>query len=137
MIVIIVLCVILSGIATSDALVMRSMRSMRSIASKTTSLTRVYDNNSSSSSSSSEKKAWQMVEAKTAREKASFSNKIPFSEDMYKVLKTSIELLSRRSTDKVPVSKEEAQWFADAIDVIIDDAKKYGPPPRPPKRTEP
>ena len=103
------------------------INSFKPIIYKKNYLTRLYNEN--------ETKAWQMAEPKTARERASFSNKIPFSEDMYKVIKKAIEILSKRSTDKTPITKAEAQWFTDAIDIIIDDAKKYGPPPKPVKRS--
>lgn len=133
MIIIILIAVLLSVITIGNTLVIRSSsighKILSSPITSITSITRLY-------SEENEKKAWQMVEAKTAREKASFSNKIPFNEDMYKVLKKAIELLSKRSTDKTPVTKNEAEWFADAINVIIDDAKKFGPPPKPPRRTE-
>lgn len=133
MIIIILIAILLGVITIGNALVIRSSsighKILSSPITSITSITRLY-------SEENEKKAWQMVEAKTAREKASFSNKIPFNEDMYKVLKKAIELLSKRSTDKTPVTKNEAEWFADAINVIIDDAKKFGPPPKPPRRTE-
>jgi hypothetical protein len=33
-----------------------------------------------------------------------------------------------------PLSMEEANWLMDAVDLIVDDAKMYGPP-LPPQRT--
>jgi hypothetical protein len=79
-----------------------------------------------------ERKAWQSsrTEPLTAREKAQFKNKIPFDEDMYEVLKTAIQILSKRIKEE-PVDASEAQWFESAIDIIMTDAKKFAPPPKP------
>jgi len=92
---------------------------------------------------------------KSAKEKASFRNQVPFSEDIYETLKGTIELLTKRLAMKkdVDVSKlsideraamamkslsvDEAQWLKSAIEVIIDDAYRYGPPPRPVKSADP
>ena len=82
------------------------------------------------------KPAWtQTNEPKTAREKAQFKNKIPFDESMYEVLKTAIELLSRRINGPDPLSSDEAAWLLTAVEIIIADAHTYGPPPKPPKTT--
>lgn len=70
---------------------------------------------------------------KSAREMAKFKSKIPFDDNMYEVLKTAITLLSKRTTTTDPLSAEEATWLVDAVDLIIEDAKKFGPPPRPVK----
>ena len=70
-------------------------------------------------------------EPKTARDKASFKNKIPFNEDMYEILKSSIEILSDRMNTKQPLTTEQAVWLSNAIEIIIEDANKYGPPPKP------
>jgi hypothetical protein len=67
----------------------------------------------------------------------SFKNKVPFTEDVYETMKKAIELLSKRArTDPPPeiLTVEEAKWFKSAIEVIIADAKKYGPPPRPARK---
>ena len=80
----------------------------------------------------SNKQAWQMPpEPKTARDRASFKNKVPFSEEIYETLKTGIELLSERVKSKSPLTLEEANWLQNAAEVIIEDANKYGPPERP------
>lgn len=80
--------------------------------------------------------AWvnERPEPKTARERVSFKNKIPFSDDMYETLKKTIEMLSKRArTDPPPepLTVEEAKWFAKSIETILADAKMYGPPARP------
>lgn len=86
----------------------------------------------------SQQQAWQRTEEpKSAREKAAFKSKVPFSEDLYTVLKKSIELLSIRVRNERKLTKEEAVWFGDAIDVIMDDARRYGPPPKPERVDEP
>lgn len=74
-----------------------------------------------------------MNEPKTAREKAQFKNKIPFDENMYEVLKTAIELLSKRINGPEPLSADEAGWLLNAVEAILADANMYGPPPKPPK----
>ena len=59
-------------------------------------------------------------------------NKIPFDESMYEVLRTSIQLLTDRVTDqKKKLSETEAQWFANAVEIILRDADMYGPPLKP------
>lgn len=88
------------------------------------------------SSASDGKQAWvsDRPEPKTARERVSFKNKVPFSDDMYATLKRAIELLSERvRTDPPgqPLSKEDAAWLSTAVEAIIADAKKFGPPSRP------
>jgi len=86
----------------------------------------------SSSSSVDTKQAWVPTnEPKTAREKASFKNKIPFNEEMYEVLKSSIELLSDRMSTKQPLTVDQVTWLSDAVEIIISDAKMFGPPARP------
>ena len=94
---------------------------------------------------------------KSAKEKASFRNQVPFKDDVYGTLKGSIELLTKRlamnkDLSGVEISKlsideraamalksltvDEAQWLVDAVEVIIDDAYRYGPPPRPVKSAD-
>lgn len=85
---------------------------------------------------------------KSAREKAAFRSQVPFSQDIYETLKSSIELLSRRMKIKVEPGKdmsideareaaagsltlEEAKWLCDSVEMLIEDAYKYGPPIRP------
>ena len=87
------------------------------------------------------KQPWQdnRPEPKSARERVAFKNKVPFSEEMYGTIKSAIELLSKRSrSDPAPqvLSVEEATWLRGAVDRIIDDAKMYGPPARPERKTE-
>ena len=78
------------------------------------------------------RQAWVSTsEPKTAREKASFKNKIPFNEEMYEVLKSSIELLSDRMSTKQPLTPEQAAWLSNAVEIIISDANMFGPPARP------
>ena len=93
---------------------------------------------------------------KSAKEKARFGSQVPFDEDVYETMKHAIELLTKRLSmnkdpSKVDMSKlsideqamlsmksltvEESQWFADAIEIIIADAYKYGPPVRPTKES--
>lgn len=89
----------------------------------------------------SSKQPWQdnRPEPKSARERVAFKNKVPFSEEMYGTIKSAIELLSKRSrSDPAPqvLSVEEATWLRGAVDRIIDDAKMYGPPARPERKTE-
>mmetsp|Transcript_13544 Transcript_13544/g.13137 ORF Transcript_13544/g.13137 Transcript_13544/m.13137 type:complete len:156 (-) Transcript_13544:490-957(-) len=85
---------------------------------------------------------------KSAREKAAFKSQIPFSEETYDTLKGSIELLSRRmkakaaegsdmsideklEAEKLTLTLEEAKWLSNAVETLIEDAYKYGPPARP------
>lgn len=92
---------------------------------------------SASSANTGAKQAWVATsEPKTAREKASFKNKIPFNEEMYEVLKSSIELLSDRMSTKQPLTPEQAAWLTDAIEIILADAKMFGPPARPVRTAE-
>ena len=91
---------------------------------------------------------------KSAKEKASFKNQVPFREDVYDTIKGAIELLTKRLNMKkdmtaIDISKlsldekaalsmktlaaDEAQWLAAAVEVIIADAYMYGPPVRPVK----
>jgi hypothetical protein len=85
---------------------------------------------------------------KSAKEKAAFKSQVPFSDDMYEAIKGTIELLNKRlkiSTDshKDPsqltideaaelatktLTVDEATWLSEAIEVILDDALRYGPP---------
>ena len=89
-----------------------------------------------------EKQPWvdTRPEPKTARERVSFKNKVPFSDDMYETLKRTIELLSKRArTDPDPekLTVDEAVWLKGAVEVILEDAKRYGPPPRPERVAQP
>lgn len=85
---------------------------------------------------------------KSAREKAAFRSQVPFSQDIYETLKASIELLSRRMKMKVEPGKDmsideareaavssltldEAKWLCESVEMLIEDAYKYGPPLRP------
>lgn len=78
-----------------------------------------------------------MKEPKSARDRAQFKNKIPFSEDMYNVLRRAIELLSRRvEVGAGPLPLDDALWLHKAVDDIIEDAKKFGPPQKPPRVVE-
>jgi len=78
------------------------------------------------------KQPFVMKEPKSARDRAQFKNKVPFSEDMYKVLRRAIELLSQRvEVGAGPLTLDEAKWLEKAVDEIIEDAKLYGPPPKP------
>lgn len=82
------------------------------------------------------KQAWPaQVEPKTARERASFKNKVPFSEHMYETLKTTIQMLSDRIKTSNPLSVQESEWLQTAVELIITDANLYGPPEKP-KRIE-
>lgn len=81
-----------------------------------------------------EKLPWVLnPEPKTARERAQFKNKVPFSEEIYETIKRSIELLSERKNSGQNLSVDDAKWLKDAVEVIIADAHKYGPPSRPPR----
>jgi hypothetical protein len=91
---------------------------------------------------------------KSAKEKASFKNQVPFREDVYDTIKGAIELLTKRLNMKkdltsIDMSKlsvdekaalsmktlaaDEAHWLAAAVEVIINDAYMFGPPARPVK----
>ena len=94
---------------------------------------------------------------KSAREKAAFKNQVPFSDDLYEMIKNSIEILNKRllistnrhkdpstlSIDEAAelriksLTTEEALWLTQAVEVIIADAQKFGPPEKPPKITDP
>lgn len=88
---------------------------------------------STSTAAPGNKQAWVPApEPRTARERASFKNKIPFSESMYEVLKTSIQLLTERMKSKAPLTIDEANWLSQAVETIIEDANMYGPPARRP-----
>lgn len=72
----------------------------------------------------------------TPRDQAKFENKVPFSAETYDVIKRAIELINRRLNEGEVLSTEETGWFTEAIDHIMEDANKYGPPLRP-KRDSP
>lgn len=92
-----------------------------------------YTDQLTSAASPSNKQAWiPAPEPTNARERASFKSKIPFSESMYEVLKTSIELIAERMRSKAPLTIDEATWLTQAAETIIEDANLYGPPARPP-----
>lgn len=76
----------------------------------------------------------QTDEVKTAREKARFQSKIYFDDETYEVLKTAIEMLNRRINEGIKLTPEESDWFNQAADVILADAYKFGPPPRPERK---
>ena len=83
------------------------------------------------------KQAWTPApEPKTVRERASFKSKVPFNEEMYEILRTTIEILSDRIKSKAPITSEQAVWLQDAVELIIADAQQYGPPPRPVQTSE-
>ena len=83
------------------------------------------------------KQAWTPApEPKTVRERASFKSKVPFNEEMYEILRTTIEILSDRIKSKAAITSEQAAWLQDAVELIIADAQQYGPPPRPVRTTE-
>lgn len=77
------------------------------------------------------KQPFQMVEPRTARDRALFKNKVPFSEDMYQTIKRMIELLSERVDSQNALTVDDAKWFKSIIDDVIEDANMYGPPARP------
>lgn len=79
----------------------------------------------------------QTDEAKTAREKARFQSKIYFDDETYQVLKTAIEMLNRRINEGIKLTTEESDWFSQAADVILADAHKFGPPPKPERKPAP
>ena len=83
---------------------------------------------------------------KSAREKAAFKNNVPFAPEVYETMKSSIDLLSKRMKRKTigaemsidealeaagSISLEEAKWLGEAVEILIEDAYKYGPPLRP------
>ena len=82
-----------------------------------------------------QQQAWDQgdTESMSTREKAKFKNQVPFSEDMYETIKACITILSDRSNIENPKypSADEAHWFKEAVEVILEDARMYGPPKRP------
>lgn len=68
----------------------------------------------------------------TARELSQFKNKIPFSDEIYEEIKFVIAVLQQKASnvDKV-LKQEDASKFVVAVAAILEDAHKYGPPPRP------
>ena len=87
----------------------------------------------------------------SAKDKASFKNQVPFSEEMYDIVKTALEMLTgrqkmgtdslknpsdltvdeRNSISKMSLTVEEAEWLVQAVELIVADAKVYGPPLKP------
>ena len=49
----------------------------------------------------------------------------PFTEDTLKILKGTIQLLQKRIKNDQPLTKAESDWFGEAIEIIIKDAKDY------------
>lgn len=88
-------------------------------------------NNNNSNNNSGQKTPFVMTEPKSSRDRAAFRNKIPFSEDMYNTMRKFIDILSKRIESNSPISMEESSYLLEAVDIIIDDAKKYGPPVKP------
>ena len=105
---------------------------------------------SSDDASTTQQSPWVSDKApKSAKEKASFKNQVPFREEVYETVKGAIELLTKRlnmnkdlAMSKLSLDEQaalsmktltvdEAQWLAAAVEVILDDAYKYGPPARP------
>lgn len=88
-----------------------------------------------------QQQAWEQAdtESMSTRERAKFKNQVPFSEDMYETIKTCITMLSDRSNKENPkkLSADEAQWFKEAVEVILEDAHMYGPPKRPERMAAP
>ena len=85
---------------------------------------------------SGSKQAWESrSETLSIKAKNQFKNQVPFSNEMYETIKTAVELLSGRSDASNPamLTSEEANWFADAVEAIIEDANMYGPPKPPTK----
>lgn len=89
---------------------------------------------------------------KSAKQKAAFKNNVPFSDDVYETMKSSIDLLTRRmkkreagkdmSIDEANeatsgLTIEEAKWLSNAVEILIEDAYKYGPPLRIPNIAPP
>lgn len=63
-----------------------------------------------------------------------FKNKVPFSEDIYDHIKFVLSALSEKMRTKDAVlSSKDADRFVVAVAEILEDARKYGPPPRPKK----
>ena len=101
----------------------------------------------------SEQQPWVYdTSPKNAKQKAAFKNNVPFDDDVYETMKSSIELLTRRmkkreaendmSIDEANeatsgLTIEEAKWLSDAVEVLIEDAYKYGPPLRIPNIAPP
>lgn len=89
-----------------------------------------------------QQKAWDQqvdTESMSTREKAKFKNQVPFTEDMYETIKACVNILSDRSNrenPKIP-TQDEAMWFKDAIEAVIEDAHLYGPPKRPERTAAP
>lgn len=73
---------------------------------------------------------------KTSKGKPEFKHQVPFSEEMYETIKKTIEMLSEQSKEPRPLTVDEAAWFRNAIDIIIEDAYKFSPPPRPIKSND-
>jgi hypothetical protein len=92
-----------------------------------------YTSATSSDEPTASKPAWQSTApaAKTARDMTDFKNKVPFSAEIYETIKGSIEVLNTRIQGQEPLTREEAEWLILAVDEIVADAHKYGPPPRP------
>ena len=65
----------------------------------------------------------------SARDMASFKNKVPFSEDIYETIKFTIQTLSDRMKDKQPVTPEVLAKLEDAVEIILQDARLPPPPP--------
>ncbi len=84
-----------------------------------------------------EKQPWESnTDGLSVKAKQEFKNKVPFSKDMYETIKTAVNLLSARSSaDKTLLTSEEADWFSDAVEAILEDANMYGPP-KPAARVE-
>jgi hypothetical protein len=89
---------------------------------------------------------------KSAKEKVAFKNNVPFGPEVYETIKSTIELLSRRmkkrpislemSVDEAReasggLSLEESKWLSDAVETLIEDAYRYGPPLRIPNIAPP
>ena len=83
------------------------------------------------------KQAWEYnTEGLSVKAKQEFKNKVPFSDDIYATIKTAVSLLSARSSkEKTLLTQDEADWLVDAVEVILEDANRYGPP-KPPPRVE-
>ena len=64
----------------------------------------------------------------SARDMASFKNKVPFSEDIYETIKFTIQTLSNRMKDKQPVTPEVLAKLEDAVEIILQDARQPPPP---------
>ena len=79
---------------------------------------------------------YKMVEPKTARERASFKNKVPFDKDIYETIKKTMELFTHRLESGKPLQPNDIKWLRENIPVIIEDAHKYSPPERPPPSRE-